>query len=73
MRWRSLLVAMARGTHLYPFRTEKLSPSAPMVLPLRGWESRSLPAFIQLRRKARRTFPTGFFRWAMTDGGRHAR
>jgi hypothetical protein len=25
-------VAMARGKHLFPFRTEKLSPSAPMVL-----------------------------------------
>src|ERR1019366_6867021 len=25
-------VAMARGKHLFPFRTEQLSPSAPMVL-----------------------------------------
>src|SRR5881275_2840890 len=25
-------VAMARGKHLFPFRTEPLSPSAPMVL-----------------------------------------
>src|SRR5271168_855279 len=25
-------VALARGKHLFPFRTEKLSPSAPMVL-----------------------------------------
>ena len=29
-------VAMARGKHLFPFRTEKLSPSAPMVLGLKG-------------------------------------
>src|SRR5437764_15407208 len=29
-------VAMARGKHLFPFRTEKLSPSAPMVLGPRG-------------------------------------
>ena len=26
-------VAMAEGKHLFPFRTEKLSPPAPMVLP----------------------------------------
>src|SRR5680860_423052 len=26
------LVAIARGIHLFPFRTEPLSPSAPMVL-----------------------------------------
>ena len=30
------------GAHLFPFRTEKLSPTAPMVLPYR-WESRSSP------------------------------
>src|SRR6266498_3574128 len=29
---RALPVAIARGKHLFPFRTEKLSPSAPMVL-----------------------------------------
>ena len=29
------------GVHLFPYRTEKLSPSAPMVL--RKWESRSPP------------------------------
>ena len=29
-------VAMARGKHLFPFRTEKLSPSAPMVLGSQG-------------------------------------
>src|SRR5438552_17445694 len=26
-------VAMAEGSHFFPFRTEKLSPPAPMVLP----------------------------------------
>jgi hypothetical protein len=31
-RSRSLSVALARGIHLFPFRTEKLSLSAPMVL-----------------------------------------
>ena len=29
-------VALARGRHLFPFRTEQLSPSAPMVLGLKG-------------------------------------
>src|SRR5438093_2382355 len=31
--WSRLIsVAIARGKHLFPFRTEPLSPSAPMVL-----------------------------------------
>ena len=34
-------VAIAAGFHLFPFRTEKLSPFTPMVL--RKWESRSPP------------------------------
>ena len=29
-------VVIALGFHLFPFRTEKLSPSAPMVLHTRG-------------------------------------
>ena len=29
-------VAIARGKHLFPFRTEPLSPSAPMVLGSQG-------------------------------------
>ncbi len=29
-------VVTARGKHLFPFRTEPLSPSAPMVLGLKG-------------------------------------
>ena len=32
-------VAIVAGFHLFPSRTEKLSPPAPMVLPAR-WESR---------------------------------
>ena len=32
---------MATGFHLFPFRTEKLSPFTPMVL--RRWESRQSP------------------------------
>src|SRR5688572_30264074 len=35
-RSRNLSVAIARGPHLFPFRTEQLSPSAPMVLGPRG-------------------------------------
>src|SRR5437870_10986953 len=31
-RSRMISVAIARGKHLFPFRTEPLSPSAPMVL-----------------------------------------
>ncbi len=27
-------VILAQGVHLFPFRTEKLSPVAPMVLPM---------------------------------------
>ena len=30
------MVAIARGIHLLPFRTEKLSPFTPMVLPQGG-------------------------------------
>ena len=30
------MVAIAPGFHLFPFRTEKLSPSTPMVLPNGG-------------------------------------
>ena len=37
------LVIMAKGQYPIPFRTRKLSPSAPMVLCLKTWESRSLP------------------------------
>ena len=35
---RKTKVAIARGLHLFPFRTEKLNPATPMVL--RKWESR---------------------------------
>ena len=40
-------VAIATGFHLFPFRTEKLSPSTPMVL--RKWESRSPPSLKALQ------------------------
>ena len=38
---------IAKGPHPIPSRTRKLSPSAPMVLCLKTWESRSLPGFIK--------------------------
>ena len=37
------LVIIAKGQYPIPFRTRKSSPSAPMVLCLKAWESRSLP------------------------------
>ena len=38
-------VIMAKVLYPIPFRTRKSSPSAPMVLCLKTWESRTLPAF----------------------------
>ncbi|MEJ6693608.1 MAG: hypothetical protein QNK55_06625, partial [Saprospiraceae bacterium] len=40
-----------------PFRTEKLSPTAPMVLHL--WESRS-PPFFFLIQKSNSEYPSGY-------------
>ena len=37
------LVIIAKGQYPIPFRTRKSSPSAPMVLCLKAWESRTLP------------------------------
>ena len=34
---------IAKGSYPIPFRTRKSSPSAPMVLYLKIWESRTLP------------------------------
>ena len=45
---------MAPGFHLFPFRTEKLSPVTPMVLP--RWESRSPPFFPGAAHHARLPF-----------------
>ena len=41
---KDIKAAIARGFHLFPSRTEQLSPAAPMVLPAK-WESRSPPFF----------------------------
>ena len=40
---RLCLVIIAKGPHPIPSRTRKLSPSAPMVLCLKIWKSRTLP------------------------------
>ena len=37
------LVIIAKGQYPIPFRTRKSSPSAPMVLCLKAWKSRTLP------------------------------
>ena len=37
------LVIIAKGQYPIPFRTRKSSPSAPMVLCPKTWESRTLP------------------------------
>ena len=42
---RLCLVIIAKGPHPIPSRTRKLSPSAPMVLCLKIWKSRTLPGF----------------------------
>ena len=47
-------VAIAAGFHLFPFRTEKLSPFTPMVL--RKWESRSLPFLKRFRAQSEALF-----------------
>ncbi len=43
------LVIIAKGQYPIPFRTRKSSPSAPMVLCLKAWESRTLPGINHLR------------------------
>ena len=40
---KDMLVPLAMGSHLFPFRTESLSPSALMVLRLMPRESKSVP------------------------------
>src|SRR3954462_9593434 len=37
------LVVLAGGLNPFPYRTRPLNPSAPMVLSLKAWKSRSLP------------------------------
>ena len=49
-------VALAEGKHLFPFRTEKLSPPAPMVLPGRlGGRVGRRPLFITKPRPGNRS------------------
>ena len=37
------LVVLARSLNPFPYRTRPLTSSAPMVLSLKAWKSRSLP------------------------------
>ena len=55
-------VAIARGKHLFPFRTEPLSPSAPMVLGPQG------PGRVG-RRRFFYTDPACFCRWGFVFCG----
>lgn len=55
------LVVIEKGVHLIPSRTQKLSPSSPMVLHARVWESRSLPSFSFTPVKYSSSHFTGFF------------
>src|SRR6188768_3235061 len=51
-RWsRRLSVALARGKHLFPFRTEQLSLSAPMVLGPQGPGRVGRRRFLHTRRR----------------------
>lgn len=43
------LVPIAMGSHLFPFRTESLSPSALMVLELMLRESKSVPTQLNIK------------------------
>src|SRR3954453_5399967 len=54
VRSHSFPVVMARGKPLFPFRTEQLSPSAPMVLGPKGPGRVGRRRFDQYRRAAQR-------------------
>ena len=43
---------IAKGLHPIPFRTRKSSPSAPMVLCLKTWKSRTLPGYSKIMKIA---------------------
>ncbi len=49
---RLLPVIKAKVLYPIPFRTRKSSPSAPMVLSLKTWKSRSLPALYNMKIKS---------------------
>ena len=58
MRCCKIKAVMAAGFHLFPFRTEKLSPPAPMVLRKCRTEKLSPPAPMVLRKWESRRPPT---------------
>ncbi len=45
MRTTAFLVTIEKGNYLIPYRTQKSSPSSPMVLHARVWKSRASPVF----------------------------
>src|SRR3954447_10407971 len=59
---RQFPVVMARGKHLFPFRTEQLSPSAPMVLGPQG------PGRVGRRRFNQRNEPPSGGSFALRGG-----
>src|ERR1700747_1054896 len=63
---RTFPVVMARGKHLFPFRTEQLSPSAPMVLGSKGPGRVGRRRFFSVRRPRP---PAGRWRAVRVGGG----
>lgn len=56
---------MEKGVHPIPFRTRKLSPSSPMILPFSQWESRPVPG-LSFKRSASQSLRTFFALWRRT-------
>ena len=54
-RYQRVVGAFGGGVHLFPFRTEQLSPPAPMVLGQMSRESRSVPTQINKMPRCLRT------------------
>ena len=48
-------MVIARGLHPIPSRTRPLNPSAPMVLHLKVWKSRSLPGLQSIGKKLKKS------------------
>src|SRR5262245_23498034 len=47
------LVVLARSLNPFPYRTRPLNSSAPMVLSLKAWKSRSLPGLPRTKESSR--------------------
>src|SRR5712671_187186 len=71
------LVVLARSLNPIPSRTRPLNSSAPMVLWLKPWESRSLPGLPRTKQflftcheQTKRRFPSGTRRFFMSGAAR---